>query len=106
MTLPSQSELKIITRIWNVVEKQGFSVIIMGAMLFGCYRLMVNMERQDRKDDVKREKREVENVRYFVNEVKDCKTYTRDVFKQVIEGNTEAMIEMTDELEKLRERSH
>ena len=37
MSLPSQKDLKIITRIWNVIEKQGASVLIMGVTVWIFY---------------------------------------------------------------------
>lgn len=91
MSLPTQTDLKIITRIWNVVEKQGLSILIMGTTVWIFYGQFQNQLKLNQQ-----------NMKSMRKDIKECNSYSRDVLQKVVEQNTitmEKVIESMDRLE-------
>jgi len=93
MSLPSQKDLKIITRIWNVIEKQGASVLIMGVTVWIFYSMF--------QDQIKINTNNMEEMR---TEIKECNDYSRDVLQNVVEQNTVTMEKVIESIERLENK--
>lgn len=93
MSLPSQTDLKIITRIWNVVEKQGISILIMGTAVWVFFSMF--------QDQIKLNNENMDQMR---KEVKECNDYSRDVLQKVVEENTITMEKVNASIERLEDK--
>ncbi len=93
MSLPTPTDLKIITRIWNIIEKQGASILIMGATVWIFYGLF--------EDQIQLNKKNMEEMR---KEIKVCNDYSRDVLQNVVEQNTITMEKMIQSIERLEDK--
>ena len=82
MSLPTHTELKAITRIYNFLEKQGASILIMAIFSWIFYSMMI----QTQKD------------------IKECNDYTRNVLTKVVEHNTITMEKMVTSMERLENK--
>ena len=93
MSLPSQVDLKIITRIWNVVEKQGISIVIMGTTVWIFFSMF--------QDQIKLNNENMDQMR---KQVKECNDYSRDVLQNVVEKNTITMEKVNESIERLENK--
>ena len=93
MSLPSQTDLKIITRIWNVVEKQGISILIMGTTVWIFFSMF--------QDQIKLNNENMDQMR---KQVKECNDYSRDVLQKVVEENTITMEKVNASIERLEDK--
>jgi tRNA A37 N6-isopentenylltransferase MiaA len=95
MSLPSASEVKIITRLLNFIEKQGASVVIMGTTVFIFYSMF--------QDQIKINTSNMEEMR---NEIQECNDYSRDVLQNIVEQNTITMEKVIESVERLEKNNH
>lgn len=102
MNLPTQTDLKIITRIWNVVEKQGISIAIMAFTVWVFYGLFQEQAKQN--NDIRREQNEryEKGLEEMREEIKGLTDYSRNVLQEVVVESTEAMNGLTEEIRDLK----
>ncbi len=93
MSLPTPTNLKNITRIWNFVEKQGAAVVVMGFTVWIFYGLFKDQNHINTK-----------NMEEMRKEIQECNNYSREVLQEVVEKNTITMEKVIESIERLEDK--